>query len=141
MRGEGTDRSLTIRELAARTGIPPRRIRFYVARGLLPPPHGRGPTARYGPEHIWRLEQIRRLREQRFGLEEIREQLAQLEAVSPERRTSDAVLWRVWEIAPGIVLAARLDRPDAKVDQVEAMVEVARLWLKRGEVKSDDEHA
>jgi len=141
MRGEGTDRSLTIRELAARTGIPPRRIRFYVARGLLPPPHGRGPTARYGPEHIWRLEQIRRLREQRFGLEEIREQLAQLEAVSPERRTSDSVLWRVWEIAPGIVLAARLDRPDAKVDQVEAMVEVARLWLKRGEVKSDDEHA
>ncbi|MBO9404927.1 MAG: MerR family transcriptional regulator, partial [Thermomicrobium sp.] len=40
MGGEGTDRSLTIQELAARTGIPPRRIRFYVARGLLPPPRG-----------------------------------------------------------------------------------------------------
>jgi len=74
-------------------------------------------------------------------MEEIREHLAQLEVVSPERRAGDAVLWRVWEIAPGIVLAARLDRPDAKVDQVEAMVEVARLWLKRGEVESHDEHA
>ncbi|WP_448575146.1 MerR family transcriptional regulator [Thermomicrobium sp.] len=141
MSAENADRSLTIRELAARTGIPPRRIRFYVARGLLPPPRGRGPTARYGPEHIRRLEQIRRLREQRFGLEEIREHLAQREVVAPDRRAGDAMHWRVWEIAPGIVLAARLDWPDAKLDQVEGLVEVARLWLKRREVESDDEHA
>src|SRR5438045_3652795 len=33
---------LTIAELAARAGVTPRTIRYYVAEGLLPPPGGRG---------------------------------------------------------------------------------------------------
>lgn len=36
-------------------GIPRRTIRYYVSEGILPPAHGRGPTAWYDETHLRRL--------------------------------------------------------------------------------------
>ncbi len=61
------------------SGLPRRTIHFYVAEGLLPPPDGRGRSARYSTEHLIRLELIQILRETtQLRLEGIREMLAPL---------------------------------------------------------------
>ncbi len=53
-----------IDELAYRTGVPSRTIRFYNTQGLLPAPLMRGRVAYYEQEHIAVLRIIRELKEQ-----------------------------------------------------------------------------
>jgi DNA-binding transcriptional MerR regulator len=67
---------LTIGEVAERSGVTRRTIRYYVEIGLLPPPSGAGKAAVYGDEHLERLELIKKLQSMRLSLEEIREELA-----------------------------------------------------------------
>lgn len=68
---------LTIGELAAKTGLNPKTIRYYESIGLLPPPR-RTPSGYrlYGPEDIGRLEFIRKARAVGLRLAEVREVLA-----------------------------------------------------------------
>jgi len=63
--GEGG--SLRMRDLIRESGLPRETIHFYLAQGLLPPPHKTGRnTALYGQEHLERLRRIRELREGQF---------------------------------------------------------------------------
>src|ERR1044071_3782147 len=75
---------LTIDQLAARTGITVRNIRFYAGRGLLPPPRLRGRTGLYGPGHVARLQLVSELSTLGFTLAAIEAQLDRLP------RTADA---------------------------------------------------
>src|SRR5215204_6869412 len=68
----GGDASMTIDELARRTGMTVRNIRAHQSRGLLPPPAVRGRTGYYGPEHLARIELVRELQGDGFNLEAIR---------------------------------------------------------------------
>jgi len=63
---------LTVEALAARSGVTVRNIRAYTTAGLLPPPALQGRLGLYGEEHLQRLELIRTLRAQGFGIEAIR---------------------------------------------------------------------
>jgi DNA-binding transcriptional MerR regulator len=56
-----TEDELTIDELAERTGITVRTIRFYAGKGLLPPPRLRGRTGLYGQDHVARLDLVSEL--------------------------------------------------------------------------------
>lgn len=70
---------LTIDELAARAGVTVRTVRFYSARGLLPPPLiGPRRVGRYGPEHLSRLALIEELQHQGLTLAAIDRYLQQL---------------------------------------------------------------
>lgn len=69
---------LTVDELAARTGMTVRTIRFYAAEGLLPPPERRGRVAYYGTQHRMRLELIRELQEHGYTLAAIERVLARI---------------------------------------------------------------
>jgi DNA-binding transcriptional MerR regulator len=69
---------LTIDELAERTGITVRNIRFYAGRGLLNPPKLRGRTGLYGPEHVARLELVSELSALGFTLSAIEHHLERL---------------------------------------------------------------
>lgn len=73
-----SDELLTIDQLAARTGITVRNIRFYAGRGMLPPPQLRGRTGLYGPDHVARLELISELSGLGFTLAAIEAQLERL---------------------------------------------------------------
>jgi DNA-binding transcriptional MerR regulator len=64
--------SMTIDELARRTGMTARNIRAHQSRGLLPPPEVRGRTGYYAREHLDRLELIKELQADGFNLESIR---------------------------------------------------------------------
>ncbi len=67
--GEG---SMTIDELARRTGMTVRNIRAHQSRGLVPPPEVRGRTGYYGSQHLERIELIKELQADGFNLEAIR---------------------------------------------------------------------
>jgi len=71
----GGDASMTIDELARRTGMTVRNIRAHQSRGLVPPPEVRGRTGYYGDEHISRIELIKELQADGFNLESIRKLL------------------------------------------------------------------
>jgi DNA-binding transcriptional MerR regulator len=72
---------LTLADLANRSGVSERTIRYYIQFGLLPAPEGAGPKSRYGRSHLGRLRLIRTLQERHLPLNVIRKMLAQ----RPER--------------------------------------------------------
>ncbi len=67
-----TPQPLTIDQLAQRVGMTVRNIRAHQSRGLLPPPEVKGRTGYYGPEHEARVELIKELQADGYGLELIR---------------------------------------------------------------------
>lgn len=71
---------LTVDQLADRTGITVRTIRFYAGRGLLPPPRLRGRTGLYGADHVARLELVSELSALGFTLAAIESHLEKLPA-------------------------------------------------------------
>jgi DNA-binding transcriptional MerR regulator len=74
--------ALTIDELAAKTGVPSRTIRFYQAKGALPPPVKRGRIAYYNDRHIERLNLVARLQDRGISLRAIRELLDRVQVGS-----------------------------------------------------------
>jgi len=62
---------LTLADLAQRTGESRRTIRYYIQRGLLPPPHGAKRGAWYDEEHANRLKRILHLKSGGLSLEAI----------------------------------------------------------------------
>lgn len=75
------DAPLKLDELAERAGVSPRTVRFYVQRGLLPPPVFRGKDSSYSHDHLVRLRAIQRLKDRFLPLHEIQREL---DARSPE---------------------------------------------------------
>lgn len=69
----------TIDELAARTRVPSRTIRFYQAKGALPRPTVRGRTAYYGDAHVERLKLIADLQDRGLTIRAIRDLVARIE--------------------------------------------------------------
>ncbi len=74
---------LQIGQVAERTGLSLRTIRFYEENGLVPPT-GRtvGGFRLYGEDAVARLEVIKRMKPLGFSLEEMRELLALLDELS-----------------------------------------------------------
>lgn len=70
--------SLTVDELAARTGTTVRTVRFYASEGLLPAPQRRGRIAYYDARHRMRLDLIRTLQEHGYTLAAIERVLARI---------------------------------------------------------------
>ncbi len=63
-------------QLAARADVSVDTVRFYQARGLLPPPRREGRVAWYGREHLERLGRIRNLQARGLSLATIKRLLA-----------------------------------------------------------------
>ncbi len=65
--------SMTIDELAARTGVATRTIREYQSVGVLRPPQKVGRVGRYDDDHVRRLDAIAQLQERGYSLAGIRD--------------------------------------------------------------------
>jgi DNA-binding transcriptional MerR regulator len=89
-----TDGELTVDELAARTGMTVRTLRFYASEGLLPPPQRRGRVAYYDARHRLRLDLIRTLQEHGYTLSAIQRVLNRIpvDAAPAEYAVQSAVL-------------------------------------------------
>jgi DNA-binding transcriptional MerR regulator len=118
--------AMTISQLAARSGVPPRRLRYYVAERLIPPPVGRGRAAYYTHEHLGRLEQIRALREVNLSLDEIRDRLRESPAgVAPPPSPPTTEEWRRWKIVSGVEIHVRQDLDSSLMSKARMLVGVA----------------
>jgi DNA-binding transcriptional MerR regulator len=89
-----TDGELTVDELAARTGMTVRTLRFYASEGLLPPPQRRGRVAYYDARHRMRLDLVRTLQEHGYTLSAIQRVLDRIpeDATPAEFAVQSAVL-------------------------------------------------
>ena len=99
-------------DLERETGFNARTIRYYITEGLLPPAHGRGPSATYDLGHLLRLQAIQSLKSTYLPLDEIKTRLGglsdgdiaamlQIETAPPEDR------WRRLQLHPDIELHVR----------------------------------
>jgi DNA-binding transcriptional MerR regulator len=88
------DGEFTVDELAARTGMTVRTLRFYASEGLLPAPQRRGRVAYYDARHRLRLDLIRTLQEHGYTLSAIQRVLARIpeDATPAEYAVQSAVL-------------------------------------------------
>jgi len=57
---------MNIRELAARTGVAERQVRYLIAEGFIPPPRGGRANADYGDDHAAAIDRYARLRDLGF---------------------------------------------------------------------------
>lgn len=73
------DAVFTLERLCQEANVTIRTVRYYIAEGLLPPPLGQGPAARYGAEHLRRLQIIAGLKARFLPLREIRRVLDSLD--------------------------------------------------------------
>lgn len=70
--------TFSLKELCREAQVTERTIRYYIQEGLLSPPEGAGPFARYNEQHLLRLRLIRRLKKEYLPLAEIRRRLSSL---------------------------------------------------------------
>lgn len=81
--------SFSLADLCDLSDVTPRTVRFYIAQGLLRPPSGAGPAARYDDGHLYRLRLIRRLQKDHLPLAEIRTRLDALDDRDVERLVTE----------------------------------------------------
>ncbi|MGW7535543.1 helix-turn-helix domain-containing protein [Amycolatopsis sp. NPDC054798] len=136
-----TGDTLGIGDLARRTGVPVRTIRFYCDEGLLEPARSVGGHRRFDPAEVHRLNLVRRLRGLGLNLKSITDVLAGerslAEAVAAERLALDrevtTLAWRraalraVEEALPAD-RAARLELLSAVTDGFAAQEALVRFW-------------
>ncbi|EWC61693.1 Cu(I)-responsive transcriptional regulator [Actinokineospora spheciospongiae] len=136
-----TGDTLGIGDLARRTGVPVRTIRFYCDEGLLAPARSVGGHRRFDPTAVGRLNLVRRLRGLGLGLKSITDvltgQRSLADTVAAERAALDrevaALAWRrsvlrAVEEAPPTDRAARLELLCAVADGFAAHDVLVRLW-------------
>ena len=56
-----SDDTYKLEDLAKAAGTSSRTVRYYVQRGLLPPPVFKGKDSAYGKDHLVRLKAIKKL--------------------------------------------------------------------------------
>ena len=111
---------MTLAELADAAQLPARTIRFYIARGLLDGPVKAGRAAAYTPEHLARLEQIKKLQADGRMLSGI------ARILSGDTAESDAVAPTPWlQFAPSedVVVWTRADMSPWRMKQIRAAID------------------
>lgn len=133
------DQDYSIQNLCDKTGLPRRTIHFYTQQGLLPPPNGAGPGARYDDRHLLRLQLIPLLRQQGLRLDQIRMQLLEADlpamhtmreklAAPPAPPTSEPAMqpYLHYLLPGGVLLAAPANLPPAGRKKLADLLEAAR---------------
>ncbi|MDX3757363.1 MerR family transcriptional regulator [Streptomyces sp. AK02-04a] len=119
----------SIGELARRTGLTVKAIRFYSDRGIVPPT-GRSPAGHrlYGADALARLDLVRTLRELGVGLPDIRKVVARelsLSEVAAAHADALAVQIRTLRLRHAVLTAVA--RRDSSPEEMDLMHRLARL--------------
>lgn len=119
----------SIGELARRTGLTVKAIRFYSDRGIVPPT-GRSPAGYrlYGADALARLDLVRTLRELGVGLPDIRKVVARelsLSEVAAAHADALAVQIRTLRLRHAVLTAVA--RRDSSPEEMDLMHRLARL--------------
>lgn len=135
----------SIADLERETGFNARTIRYYITKGLLPPAHGRGPSATYDLGHLLRLRLIQLLKAEFVPLEEIKERLTllsdrEIAAMLDVRTRPPEDHWRRIELHPDIELHIRYaggQEPNPALEEaVDLIIGLSRPVIERLEEES-----
>ena len=97
-----------VEELAARAQVSRRTVRYYVQRGLLPPPRGLGRGKHYTEAHLATLVRIKELQESGVPLDDIAERLQGREPVSVAHEPlASQIVWTRIALLPDVELHLR----------------------------------
>ena len=132
--------NLSIQDLCNQSGIPRRTIHFYLQLGLLPPPEGNGPAARYGDQHLLQLRLILWLRSQGNRLDNIRKifnSSTSADFLALEKRMTAAPLpeapacvsstpCRIYSFTSGVELVVHENLSPVVRQQVEELLEASQ---------------
>jgi DNA-binding transcriptional MerR regulator len=118
-----TDNGISLNELAKKSGVPERTIRYYISRGLIPGPVRGGRGAEYTPEHLAGIQTVRQLQSAGMTLAEIEYEFARdagdrLPAIAPES-------WSMYRISPDVTVQVRDGRSPWRIKQLRSAI--ARL--------------
>ena len=83
-------KTYSIAELEQLSGFPRRTIHFYVREKMISPASSKGGPARYGEDHLLRLQMIRVLQSSHLRLDGIREALNSMDTCEMRRTIADA---------------------------------------------------
>jgi DNA-binding transcriptional MerR regulator len=123
--------SLTIDQLAHRTGMTVRNIRAHQSRGLLDPPEVRGRTGYYGRPHVDRIELIRQLQADGYSLDLIQRMVPRVGDESVEALRFTQALRQPWaDEEPQVVDGAELSERYG-TDDPELLAKAEELGLVR----------
>ena len=127
---------LSLAELAVKTGCPPRTIRFYIAKGLLPGPSKAGRGASYGAEHVLRLSEIRGWQAKGLTLTEIVHKLAGEQ--QPMRVMEAPTAWWSYQLQPDVIAQVRTDASPWRLRQIQRALKDAANRLAQPTTEEDD---
>lgn len=119
----------SVEELAERANVTRRTVRYYIQRGLIPPPLGLGRGKHYTEAHLEGLIRIRELQEASVPLEEIAARLqgAPPHTDAPQRQVATAPTQSTWTrvvLREDVELHLRGRRlTDSQVNELAVMVE------------------
>ena len=124
---------LSISELATAAGLSRRAVRFYVGKGLLPPPIGLGRGSHYEPSHLKRLQRIIQLQQSGHSLEAIRQVLDGQSVPPPAGPARPAVaprlsaeLWTRLRLADGVELHFDASKYQPPIERLLALQQAIR---------------
>jgi len=139
METEGAD-LLSIGQLAERTGVSRRTVRFYVQRGLIAPPEGRGRGSGYTGKHVEQVLRVRKLQREGLVLDTIRQLGGEGEGPPVKVPAFVGTMVHRIELVPGVRLEIDAQRipPDPRV--LAALSDACRqvLNLKTGGREHDE---
>jgi DNA-binding transcriptional MerR regulator len=97
---------LSLAELSESSGVPPRTIRYYIARGILAGPDQAGRNARYDRQHLRRLREISKLKQKGLTLSEI---AVRLSGGRAESELPSPATWLQFAISDDVSVLVRSD--------------------------------
>ncbi|MBI3679665.1 MAG: MerR family transcriptional regulator [Acidobacteria bacterium] len=107
----------SLSELEARSGVPARTIRFYIARGLLDGPARAGRGAYYTTAHLRRIEWIREQQSQGAMLAEI---AVKLRPAPEGQRLAQPEAWLQYSLSEDVRVMVRDGASPWRIRQIRA---------------------
>ena len=124
----------TLAELAEETGLSPRTIRYYIARGLLDGPVVAGRRAAYTAAQLERLRAIKKLQARGKTLAEIGHALA---GEPGREELPSPVAWQSYAVADDVVVWVRADGSPWRTRQLRESLREFAARLERTGGKED----
>lgn len=132
------DERWTLTELAERSGVPGRTLRYYISRGLMDGPAQAGRSAYYNRKHLTRIEQIRKLQQEGLMLAQI---ASKVTATEQRVRHLEFETWMQYDIHPEVRVMVKEGLSPWKVRLIrDSILELAnRLRMQSSDERSSED--
>ena len=131
------EQEMKLAELADASGVAPRTIRLYIARGVLPGPLRVGRGAAYGPSHLAALQEIRSLQREGLTLAEIRHRLS---ATGERPELPGPTQWSQYQLAPDVTVLVSAEASPWRLRRIRAALVDAQEALSAPQEDTRDDH-